>query len=103
MDHLISYPLFESEVRVKQQKMFRVTDKTDPNFKFVIKTDTNNRIINIINPSGIRHGFKRDNVLNRNKLQKWVIDNDLSYSDETIKNKIKDKKIARYVNKRNKA
>lgn len=72
MKNLIPYKLFESANPVKRLTEITLEKEVNPRMKIVIIVDNMNRISDVRSPGGIRHIFRRGNILNKRQMENWM-------------------------------
>lgn len=72
MDHLTTYQLFEGMDPVKNLTEIVLQKEVNPQMKIYIMVDKMNRISDVRSPGGIRHIFRRGNIINKNQMENWM-------------------------------
>jgi len=72
MNHITTYNLFESMEPVKNLTEVTLQKEENPQVKIFLTLDRMNRVIDVRSPGGIRHIFRRGNMLNKSQMENWM-------------------------------
>ena len=75
MNHITSYRLFEGMEPTKQTTEITLAKEENPQVKIFITVDRMNRITDVRSPGGVRHIFRRGNMLNKSQMENWMSTN----------------------------
>ena len=101
MDHLTSFKLFEGMEPTKQLTEITLKNEVNPQVKLFIKVDRMNRIVDVRSPGGIRHIFRRGNLLNKSQMENWMNTNGfVEHNRVQSKKALKGNELVKFMMKR---
>ncbi len=101
MKNLITYKLFEGMDPVKYMTEITLQKESNPAVSITLTLDRMNRIDDVRSPGGIRHIFRRGNVLNKNQMERWMTTNGFVEKRRTdIKKQLKGNELVKFMMKR---
>jgi hypothetical protein len=70
------------------------------NVRIIITIDRMNRIEDVRSPNGVRHMFRRGNIVTSQKIDQWAKENGFSRQDRRTKKALKGNALIKYHMKR---